>query len=263
MGSFGPPTHNAAAAAKKLPKLQAKVVAEQRTQRQRDLMKRKRLEDLKSSSLESQFAPRRAADTTDVGLQASLPAAHPAKKDVKDKMPRAPSASSKGDEPAPPLDWRVVAACEVVLDHQQDESDKQKQTAKLSRMRHELEAQLEDTKARRARERQEKAAWIKSVRAEAARAAECERAEAETLKQKRLRDRAIFAQQAKEQKESNAAAKAARDAEERALVMAARKSLESEERKRQRAKDEQKVRQDALRKAIKAERELKEERRRA
>mmetsp|Transcript_1884 Transcript_1884/g.5691 ORF Transcript_1884/g.5691 Transcript_1884/m.5691 type:complete len:454 (-) Transcript_1884:110-1471(-) len=104
---------------------------------------------------------------------------------------------------------------------------------------------------------------MEKARAEAKKAAEDELNEKKAKHEKRLRDRAMFREQAKRQNEKRALQRAAEDAEEKREVDAARASLEREERKNAKEKEVNKKEQERLRLEIIAERKLKEERKQA
>lgn len=262
MPSFGPPTRNNAAAAKRLPTLRqnAQPPAPRFNGGER---RRQRLAALKASAtmpvlpkVIEEAKPRAAVE---VALQTSMPEesapqSSPPPEDAPTKKPT--------DEPVC-LDWKVLAACEVVLDRENEMKRKQQQVEAVSKMKAELKAQLDENKARRMRERTRQLEWMQVVRTQARHAAELEQRQAEELRAKRLRDREIFAKQAREQRATLEAAKAARAAEDRAALDAARRSMKSEENRQRRLREDQKKRQEALKKAIEDERKLKVERQQA
>jgi len=158
------------------------------------------------------------------------------------------------------VDWRVLAACEVVKDLEDEEKRKRTQKARTAAMQRELQAQLERNAERRAAERREKQAWMEAARAEAQKAAAAEAAERVAKHEKRLRDREMFREQAKLQRSQREAAHRAEALEEKREVDAAKKSLAEEAIKTEHEKAQSKTEQERLRLEIIAERKLKEER---
>lgn len=268
MSSFGPPKTNSIGAKQPLPLLPTEHNGKCRFPGGE--RRRKKLQALKEGAIsrslptvaEKPYTRCAAAGSKDSvqvvdGLGAeTCPTAQP-------QLEKTPSPEAIREEPALPLDWKVLAACEVVLERESENSRREMQHNALQRMRSDLDAQLNDNKARRSRERKEQQEWRNTVRAQAQQEAEREQHEAQQLCAKRLHDRQVFAKQALEQRESLEAAKVVRAAEERAAIEAARRSLESEEKRQRIAREERKRQQEALKKAIDEERKLKEERRRA
>lgn len=268
MSSFGPPKTNSFGARQQLPLLHTEHNAKSRFPGGE--RRRKRLQALKDAAI-SRSLPTVADKPRDQGVAAGSEdsiqeAGGQCTEPCATEQPRlesSPSEQARREEPALPLDWKVLAACEVVLDRESEHSRRQRHHNALQRMRCDLDAQLNDNKARRARERREQQEWRNTVRAQAQQEAEREQHEAQQLCAKRLHDRQIFAKQAVEQRESLEAAKVVHAAEERAAIEAAQRSLESEEKRQRMAREERKRQQVALKKAIDEERKLKEERRRA
>ena len=181
----------------------------------------------------------------------------------------APAAKKKREQAPPqrppvreemPIDWRTLAACEVIMDLEDETRRKAVQGQKVVTMRTKLNDQLKANEARRAKEQEDKKEWIRQVRAEAKRAQDLEKEEKRALVEKRLRDRELFRSQAEAHKLALQAERAAQDAADHEQLEKARRSLLSEERRTRRARCESLERQASLKKAIDAEQKLKEQR---
>lgn len=182
------------------------------------------------------------------------------------KTPKSAQRSSRSRAATPetlPVDWRTLAACEVVLDHEEERRKKAKAAEQLKVMREELDSQLQGNQRRRANEREEKVKWMNELKAQARRAKEEEEKEKQALKERRLRDRAVFAQQAQEAASRRDEERRKRDAEDRKLVDAAQKSLQVERDLVTVRLEESKRAQVRLKREIEAERKLKMERQQA
>ena len=98
------------------------------------------------------------------------------------------------------MNWRTLAACEVVLDHEDEKRREDTKRIASMKMRGDLEVQMERNAQRRAMERESKQEWVKEISMATARNQQLDKLEAQQRKDKRLRDRAVFAQQAEEQR---------------------------------------------------------------
>ena len=176
------------------------------------------------------------------------------------KQSRAALAATPDLGSSLPVDWRVLAACEVVLDREDEEQRKNVTKEKVKDMHRELRTQLERNAARRAEERKKKQEWMRAVRLETEQIKAAEVAEKRALHEKRMRDREMFREQARLQRERAARDKALNAAEEKREIDAARKSLAEEEAKTKREKETSKAKQETLRLEILEERRVKKER---
>ena len=109
---------------------------------------------------------------------------------------RAPTAGVDDRASTLPVDWRMLAACEVVLDREDERRRKDKKVTAVAAMHKELRVQLDRNAERRAAERKEKHDWIRSVREETTRVHETEAREKKARHEKRLADREMFREQA-------------------------------------------------------------------
>ena len=160
-----------------------------------------------------------------------------------------------------PVDWRVLAACEVVLDREDEVRRSQAQKDKVVSMHKELQTQLERNAARRADERREKQDWMRAVREETAQIKAAEEREKRLKHEKRMADREMFREQARLQREKLLEEKARNAAAEKREIDAARASLKAEEARVKREKETNKAKQETLRLEILEERRVKQERR--
>ncbi|KAJ1454056.1 hypothetical protein M885DRAFT_522557 [Pelagophyceae sp. CCMP2097] len=156
-----------------------------------------------------------------------------------------------------PVDWRTLAACEVVLDLEDEQRRKDAAKVKFTKMRTDLENQLAANEVRRSAEKLAQRQWV----LEAARATEKARLmdldDLTKKRAKRLLNIELFAEQARLGAARRAAEKFREAFEEKALVDAAKLSLEDERQKDFAEVGKRKEAQERLTREIAVERTLK------
>jgi colicin import membrane protein len=253
MGSFARPKGGDPEAGKKpLPELRPAAVARPPTKGSAE--KRARLEALRRKCLEPEkvareiAAAQRAAAMSRRRLPQTAPAPVPA---------AGGSRPPSGDEP--PLDWRLLSACKAVADAENDDRRKAENKRKAVDAARIISVQLDENARYREQERRRREEVKREAQADARRAAAAELAEKVSAREKKIRDRKMFDEQAKAYAAQQARQRAAEEAAEQVEVDAAKQSLLAEDRKNARLKKSFQAEQERLAQEIVVSRKHKEQ----